>query len=389
MYFGIPKENHPGENRVATVPATVTSLCKAGHVVMVEQGAGEKSGFSDAAYAMAGASVVERQEVFRQADILFVVRGGGNNHDESYEKDVALLKKGAFVIGLTEPYAPHPIYESYARAHARVYALELIPRISRAQSMDVLSSMSNLSGYKAALIASDTLPKLMPMLMTSAGTIAPAHAFVLGVGVAGLQAIATLRRLGAVTSAYDVRPAVKDQVHSLGARFIEMKLDTDDSEGSGGYAKELGEDFYRKQRELLSDVLKDSDIVITTAAVPGRKSPVLVTEEMVSLMPWGSVIVDLTAEHGGNCELSQFGKTIMAHGVTIIAPANIVSTVPRNASLLYARNIENFVKNLFDSAGNLAVDRGDEIIDATLVVADGIIRKDTLRISSGAKEGIA
>jgi NAD(P) transhydrogenase subunit alpha len=252
-----------------------------------------------------------------------------------------------------------------------LFALELIPRITRAQSMDILSSMATIAGYKAVLWAAEQLPKMFPMLMTAAGTITPAKVFVVGAGVAGLQAIASAKRLGAVVYAYDVRPAVKEQVESLGGKFVEMDLETGDAQDSGGYAKALGEEFYRRQRELMAKVVTDVDAVITTAAIPGRKSPVLITEEMVKGMAPGSVIVDLAAENGGNCELTEFEKTVEKHGVTILGPSNVAATIPYHASQMYAKNIYNFLMNMLDKEGNLALNMEDEIIRETIITRDG------------------
>ncbi|KGE71962.1 Re/Si-specific NAD(P)(+) transhydrogenase subunit alpha [Spirochaeta lutea] len=370
MIIGVPKELHPDELRVALVPVQVPRLKKAGHEVLIETGAGEAAGYPDQEYQEKGAQLVGRGDVFAKSDFLVTLRGGANA-DEQFVKDAQGLQDGASVIGMLDPYEPHDLFTLYGKKKITAYSLELIPRITRAQSMDVLSSMANLAGYKAALLAADNLKKMFPMMMTAAGTIVPAKAFILGVGVAGLQAIATTKRLGAVVSAYDVRPAVKDQVLSLGAKFVEMELDTADSESSGGYAKAMDEEFYRKQRELLTGVLKETDVVITTAAIPGKKSPVLITEEMVKEMQPGSVVVDLAVERGGNCELSEAGKTVVKHGVTIIGPVNVPAALAYHASQLFSKNLETFFLNLFSKEGDLKSPGEDEIVDTTRILADG------------------
>jgi NAD(P) transhydrogenase subunit alpha len=377
MIIGVLKEHHPDEQRVSLVPAQVPKLLKSGHKVLIEQEAGLTSGYTDQEYQDKGASLLPRSEILKQVEVLFLVRAGANA-DPSFINDVSNLNPGTLVIGMMDPYEPHEIFTEYAKKNIKAFSLELIPRITRAQSMDVLSSMANLAGYKAGLLAASALPKMFPMMMTAAGTVVPAKVFILGVGVAGLQAIATTKRLGAVVSAYDVRPAVKDQVLSLGAKFVEMPLETDSAEGSGGYAKAMDEEFYRKQRELLTGVLKETDVVITTAAIPGKKSPVLVTEEMVKAMPQGSVIVDLAVERGGNCELSKPGKTVIHHGVTIIGPVNLPATLGYHASQLYSKNIETFFYNLFTKEGELAIDREDEIIKTTLILNQGKAGNDDI-----------
>jgi H+-translocating NAD(P) transhydrogenase subunit alpha len=376
MKIGVPREAVPGERRVALVPAHVPSLTKAGLDVVVEAGAGEPSGYSDGAYTERGAETVD--DARATADVLLTVRSaaaaGDSDHGPGHD--------GQTIIGFLEPYAPHPAFERLLEGKATAFSMELIPRITRAQSMDALSSMANLAGYRSAILAAEALPKMFPMMMTAAGTIVPAKAFVVGVGVAGLQAIATTRRLGAVVSAYDVRPAVKEQVESLGAKFVEMELET--AEGSGGYAREMDEEFYRKQRELMGDVLAESDVVITTAAIPGKPSPVLVTEEMVKRMQPGSVIVDLATERGGNCELSETGKTVVKHGVTIVGPVNIPSALASNASQLYSKNITTFLLAMIKD-GELLIDTNDEIVAATLVTRGGEIPNPDIRERLGGR----
>ena len=385
MTIGILKELHPDETRVALVPQQLPKLIKSGHTVLIESQAGLASGYEDSQYTEKGGTISPRQEIIGTCDALFTLRGGANCTD-SFVTEARELKEGCLVIGMLDPYQPHPIFQVYRDKGIKAFSLELIPRITRAQSMDVLSSMANLAGYKAGILAASALPKMFPMMMTAAGTIVPAKVFILGVGVAGLQAIATTKRLGAIVSAYDVRPAVKDQVLSLGAKFVEMPLDTSTSEGSGGYAKAMDEEFYRKQRELLTQVLRETDVVITTAAIPGKKSPVLVTEEMVQAMPQGSVIVDLAVERGGNCELSEPGKTLVKHGVTIIGPVNLPSTLGYHASQLFSKNIETFFYNLFDKEGNLSLDREDEIIDTTLIIHEGQVPDPDRRTMLGLEE---
>jgi len=369
MIVGVPREHVPGERRVALVPGHVSSLVKAGLDVVVEPGAGEASGYPDSLYEEKGATL--SASVRSDADILLTVRAAAAAGDGA----PAPTKEGQTVFGYLEPYAPHVSFESFLKKKITSFSMELIPRITRAQSMDALSSMANLAGYRAAILGAEALPKMFPMMMTAAGTIVPAKAFIIGVGVAGLQAIATTRRLGAVVSAYDVRPAVKEQVESLGAKFVEMELES--GEGSGGYAKEMDEEFYQKQRELMGDVIAEMDLVITTAAIPGKKSPVLVTEEMVKRMQPGSVIVDLATERGGNCELSESGKTVVKHGVTIVGPLNIPSALAFNASQLYSKNITTFLFSMLKE-GELLIDTEDEIVAATLVTRDGSFATEEL-----------
>ncbi|MEZ6046232.1 MAG: Re/Si-specific NAD(P)(+) transhydrogenase subunit alpha [Planctomycetaceae bacterium] len=343
---GVPKETFPGECRVALVPSAVQAMIKQGYTVQIESGAGLAAGFPDDAYTNAGATIVNnRAELFANSDIILQVRAAGANL-QGYQADLDLLAPGKIVIAHCEPLAEPEAFRAYAAKNVSLFALELLPRITRAQSMDVLSSMATIAGYKAVLLAANNLPRMFPMMMTAAGTLKPAKVFIIGAGVAGLQAIATAKRLGAVVSAYDLRPAVKEQVESLGGKFVEMNLDTGTSEQKGGYAKEMGEEFYRKQRELMSKVIAESDVVITTAAVPGKKSPVLVTGEMVDGMKSGTVIIDLACEKGGNCELTCSGQTVDKNGVKIIGPQNITSMIPDHASEMYAKNITTFLNNL-------------------------------------------
>jgi NAD(P) transhydrogenase subunit alpha len=377
MNVGVLKEHLPDERRVALVPAHVGTLTKLGAEVVVERGAGEAAGFADEAYSEKGARLAERTEILGEADALLTVRTAAADA-ERFAEDVSSMKEGQIVIGYAEPYAPNEAFSRAVEKRVSVFSMELMPRITRAQSMDSLSSMANLAGYKAVLLAANNLPKMFPMMMTAAGTIVAAKAFIVGVGVAGLQAIATAKRLGAVVSAYDIRPAVKDQVKSLGAKFVELDLETGDSESASGYAREMDEEFYRKQREKMTEVVAESDVVITTAAVPGKKAPVLVTEDMVKAMPTGSVLVDLAAERGGNCELTESGKTVTKHGVTIIGPENVPSMLAENASTLYSKNITTFFATMVQD-GELDIDYEDEIISSTMVTKDGTVPNEDLK----------
>ncbi len=380
--IGIPRETYPGEKRVAMGPRAMDVLAKSGVEFLVEAGAGAAAGMPDKDYANKGARMVSsRAELFREAEVVLQVRTFGAN-PEAGAADLPLLRSGQVVIGYAEPLTAGRECAELALTGASLFSMELMPRITRAQSMDSLSSMATIAGYKAVLMAADALPRMFPMLMTAAGTIAPAKVFVLGAGVAGLQAIATARRLGAVVSAYDVRPAVKEQVESLGAKFIQVELETAQAEDKGGYAKELGEEFYRKQREVLLQVIREQDVVITTAAVPGKKAPILITKEMLAAMAPGSVVVDLAAERGGNCEGTQAGKTISLGGVTIMGPLNLPSEIPYHASQMYARNIATFLKHLIKD-GKLTIDTADEITRETLVAHAGQVVNPRVRQALG------
>ena len=372
MTIGVPIETCPGERRVSIVPAGVAALVRSGCAVHVSAGAGGEAGFTDASYEEAGALVVpERASVFAEADVIAQVRGGGAN-PESGMADIEQLREGQLLAGFLEPLSAPAEVKALSVRGTTACAMEFIPRTSRAQSMDALSSQANIGGYKAALMAAEYLPKLFPMMMTAAGTITPAHVFVVGVGVAGLQAIATCKRLGAVIQAYDVRPAVKEQVQSVGARFVELELDTSDSEGSGGYAQAMDERFYAKQREMMARVVSENDVVITTAAVPGKPAPVLVTEDMIKSMKAGSVVIDLAAERGGNCEITEPGRTVVKHGVTLVGELNLPSTVPFHASQMYSNNIVNFLKLMIDD-GVLDADVDDDIVQGATVTRNGEI----------------
>ncbi len=366
MIVGIPRETFPGERRVALVPATVPNLTRAGLQVVIEAGAGVEAGYPDADYAAKGAKILaDRAEVFRTADILVQILCYGSN-DKTGKADVALFRRDQVLIGFLRPLGSLKTIQEIAGKGVTSFSVELMPRTTRAQSMDALSSMGTICGYKAVIIAADKLPRIFPMLTTAAGTITPGRVFVIGAGVAGLQAIATARRLGAVASAYDLRPAAKEQVQSLGGRFVELPIEAKDAEDPRGYARAQDESFYRRQRELLGKVVAESDVVITAAVIPGKKPPVLVTKEMVANMAPGSVIVDLAAERGGNCELTQPGELVVEHGVTIIGWFNLASAVPYHASQMYARNVSAFLLYLVKD-GKLQINLEDEIVRDTLL----------------------
>jgi NAD(P) transhydrogenase subunit alpha len=367
--LGTPRETFPQERRVALIPRQCEALKKAGLEVIVEQSAGVAAGFPDELYVARGARIGNREDVFREADIVAQVRCLGANPDAG-RSDLPRLRPGQILIGFGEPLTALQECADLASAGVSMLALELIPRITRAQSMDALSSMATIAGYRAVLLGASQLPKMFPMLMTAAGTVTPAKVFVLGAGVAGLQAIATARRLGAVVCAYDVRPAVKEQVESVGAKFVMLDVDAKSSEDKGGYAKAMDEEFYRRQRELLTEVLREQDVVITTAAVPGRKSPILITAEMASVMPQGSVIVDIAAERGGNCELTRPGETVVHNQVTILGPLNVPSMIPNHASQMLSSNIAAVAKLLLRE-GNISLNLEDEIIRESLVTHEG------------------
>src|SRR3974390_2104086 len=378
MIVGVPRETYPGERRVALVPIVLPSLAKAGIEVIVEAGAGVAAGVPDAEYAAKGVKIIaDRAEVFAKADIIVQFLCYGSN-DQTGRADLPLLRKGQVLIGFLRPIGSLTTVKEIAEAGVTSFAVELMPRTTRAQSMDALSSMGTICGYKAVLIASDTLPKILPMLTTAAGTITPARVLVIGAGVAGLQAIATARRLGAVVSAYDLRPAAKEQVQSLGGRFVELPIEAKDAQDASGYAKAQDEEFYKRQRELLAKVIGESDVVITAAVVPGQKSPVLVTKEMVAGMAPGSVIVDLAAERGGNCELTKCGEEILVNGVSIIGRFNLASSVPYHASQMYSRNVTNFLLNMVKD-GKVNVNMQDDIISGTLVTEGGEIVNPRIR----------
>jgi NAD(P) transhydrogenase subunit alpha len=369
MKIGVPRESWPGEHRVALTPTAAAALRKAGLEIAVERDAGTAAGFPPTAYETAGAAIADRDGVFGSADILLQVR--------AIPAEPARLRRGQTVIGFADPLGSPDEVRALAQAGVTAFSMELMPRITRAQSMDALSSMATIAGYKGVLMAADHLPRMFPMLMTAAGTLTAARVFVVGAGVAGLQAIATAKRLGAKVEAYDVRPAVKEQVQSLGARFVEMALETTDAEDRGGYAKAQDESFYRRQREMMLKVVAGNDVVVTTALIPGKKAPTLVTREMVEGMAPGSVVVDLAAERGGNCELTRPDEVVVHKGVTILGPSNPPALVPNHASQMYARNITTFLTHLLGRDGaskpSLALDLSDEITRETLLTRDGAV----------------
>jgi NAD(P) transhydrogenase subunit alpha len=378
MIVGVPRESFPGERRVALTPAVIPNLAKAGLEVVIETAAGVEAGYPDADYLAKGAKILpDRAEVFRSADIITQVLCYGSN-DRTGKDDLPLFRRDQILIGFLRPLGSIETISEIASKGVAAFSVELMPRTTRAQSMDALSSMATICGYKAVLITADTLPKIFPMLTTAAGTITPARVLIIGCGVAGLQAIATARRLGAVVSAYDLRPAVKEQVHSLGGRFVELPIEAKDAQDERGYARAQGEDFYRRQRELLGKVVAESDVVITTAVVPGKAAPILVTKEMVAGMSPGSVIVDLAAERGGNCELTKAGEKISVNGVTIIGSLNLASTVPYHASQMYARNLTAFLLHLVKD-GKAQINTADEIIRDTLLTQSGEVVNARLR----------
>lgn len=388
MIIGVPKEIYPGERRVALTPSVLPLLAKAGFDLLIEQGAGFAAGYPDNQYQEKSAKVAaDRSSVFGQADVIVQVLGHGAN-DKTGANDLALMRRGQVLIAFLRPLGSAETVQQIAQTGVTSFSVELIPRTTRAQSMDALSSMASIAGYKAVLEVADALPRMFPMMTTAAGTIKPSRVLVIGAGVAGLQAIATARRLGAVVSAYDVRPAVKEQVQSLGARFVELPLETQDAQDARGYAKAQDEAFYAKQRELLGRTIAENDSVITTAVVPGKKAPVLVTAEMVQGMAPGSVILDLAAERGGNCELTRPGQTIVEHGVTIIGPINLASGVPYHASQMYAKNLTSFLTNLVKD-GKVRPAESDDIIRDTLLTQGGEVVNARVREMLGMGNPVA
>ena len=378
MIVGVPKESFPGERRVALVPMVVPSLTKAGWEVVVEAGAGVEAGYPDEGYIEKGARLLpSRAEVFKAADVVIQVLCYGSN-DQTGQADLPFLDRDHCLVGFLRPLGSFETLQQLAVTGVTAFAVELMPRITRAQSMDALSSMATICGYKAVLLAADRLPRMFPMLTTAAGTITPARVFIIGAGVAGLQAISTARRLGAVASAYDMRPAAKEQVQSLGGRFVELPVAAKDAQDSRGYARAQDETFYQRQRELLGRVVAESDVVITAAVIPGKKPPVLVTSEMVASMAPGSVIVDLAAERGGNCELTRAGELVVEHRVTIIGTINLASSVPYHASQMYARNLSAFLLHLVKE-GKLQLNPDDEIVQETLVTRGGDVVNPRVR----------
>jgi NAD(P) transhydrogenase subunit alpha len=373
LIVGVPKETAPGERRVALVPEVVPILARAGVEVVVQPGAGSAAGFPDPAYQEKGARL--EPNALGQADLLLRVQ-------PPTEEEIGRIKEGATLIGFLQPYSNVAAIKGLAARRVTAFAMELMPRITRAQPMDALSAMSTVSGYKAVLIAANHLPKFFPLLMTAAGTVTPARVFIIGAGVAGLQAIGTAKRLGAVVEAYDTRPVVKEQVQSLGARFVELGLEAKDAEAKTGYAKAQSEEFYRQQRELMGKCVAAADVVITTALVPGRQAPVLITAEMVQGMRPGSVIVDLAAEQGGNCALTEPGQEVERHDVLISGLTNLPATVPFHASQMYARTVTSYVMHLVKD-GKIHLDLADELTRGPLVTHQGEIVHEAAREALG------
>ncbi|MBS1852767.1 MAG: Re/Si-specific NAD(P)(+) transhydrogenase subunit alpha [Acidobacteria bacterium] len=378
MIIGIPKESYPEERRVALVPMVVPALAKAGFEIVMEAGAGLEAGYLDEQYVEKGVKIVaDRQAVFAAADVIVQILCYGSN-DLTGDADLPLLRRGQVLVGFLRPLGTVEVTQQLAQTGVTSFSVELMPRTTRAQSMDVLSSMGTICGYKAVVHAADHHPRIFPMLTTAAGTITPARVLIMGAGVAGLQAIATARRLGAVVSAYDLRPAAKEQVQSLGGRFVELPIEAQDAQDERGYARAQDEGFYNRQRELLGNVVAAQDVVIAAAVIPGKKSPILVTADMVRRMAPGSVIFDLAAERGGNCELTETGKTVVKHGVTIIGQINLASGVPYHASQMYARNVTAFLLHLVKD-GKLQLNLEDEITRDTLLTRDGEIVNKRVR----------
>lgn len=369
MRLAIPKERRDGESRVAASPETVKKLTALGLDIVIESGAGALSNFSDDDFKEAGATIASSAaEALGSADVVFKVQ-------RPDAEEIGMMKRGAMLAAIMSPYAERELVDKYAEAGVDAFAMEFMPRITRAQSMDVLSSQSNLAGYKAVIDSAAIYGQAMPMMMTAAGTIAPARVLVMGAGVAGLQAIATAKRLGAIVSATDVRPAAKEQVESLGGKFVMVESEeTKQAETEGGYAKEMSDEYKRQQAELIAETIKKQDIVICTALIPGRQAPVLVTEEMVATMKPGSIVYDLAVEQGGNCPLSKVGEIVDAGGVKIVGFRNVPGRLPADASALYAKNLFNFISPLIDKeSGNLAIDWEDEIITGTALTRDGAV----------------
>ena len=377
LIIGIPCEVVTGERRVALVPDAVKTLVDGGLEVLVQSGAGEESGFPDSEYENAGARLAsEAAQVLGGADIILKVQPPQATGDGTHEVD--LITEGAALIALLKPLDQPELVARLAERRLAAFSMEFMPRITRAQSMDALSSQSNLAGYEAVLLAATSLPRILPMMVTAAGTLKPSRVLVIGAGVAGLQALGTAKRLGAITYAYDTRPVVKEQVESLGARFVELDLDTGDAEDAGGYATAQSEEFYQRQRELLGEHVAQSDIVVTTALVPGQAAPLLIEEAAVKAMRAGSVIVDLAAEKGGNCACTEADQVVKVHGVTLIGNTNLPSLVPAHASQLYAKNLTTFLDHLLEE-GQLKIDLEDEITSGTLVAYEGKVVNERIR----------
>ncbi len=372
MRVAVLKETRSAENRVALVPLGVKSLVKRGLTVTVQTGAGETSGVSDLMYRDAGAEIAaSARETLEDAKLILVVNPPSSN-------ELAHLSEGSILVGFLDPLSDPDLVSRLIELKVTGISMELVPRITRAQSMDALSSQATVAGYKAVLLAANHLPKFLPMFTTAAGTIRPAKALILGAGVAGLQAIATARRLGAIVEAFDVRPAVKEQVESLGASFLESEEEVT-AEGEGGYAKELTEDQHSKELELIGSALIDTDIVITTAQIPGRKAPVLITEDMVKTMKYGSVIVDLAAESGGNCELSKAGETVLAHGVQILGPSNLPTSIHVHSSQMYSKNIVTLISEFISDDGQIQLDFENDVVGPSTVTHGGEVQNERVQ----------
>jgi proton-translocating NAD(P)+ transhydrogenase subunit alpha len=378
MLIGVPRETASGERRVALVPEVVSQLTRAGHRVVIERDAGLRAGFTDDAYRAVGCEIVDTaREIYSTAQMILKVQRPGRE-ESSGEAELDMLTEGTVLIGLLQPSGDPALFQQLAERKIVACSMELVPRTTRAQMMDALSSQSTVAGYKAVLLAANALQKFFPMLMTAAGTVRPARVLVIGAGVAGLQAIATARRIGAVVEAFDTRPVVKEQVQSLGATFVELDVHVEDAQDAGGYARELSEQHIRREKELIHNRALQADVIITTALVPGKPAPVLVSAETVNAMRPGSVIVDLAGEQGGNCELSVPGETVVRHDVTIIAPLHISSDLAYHASQMYAKNISALVM-LLAPKGELNLNFSDDIIDAVTVTANGEVRHEATR----------
>ena len=378
LILGVLREADPDERRVALVPAAIPALKKTGAEILIQANAGQSAGFADDQYVAKHATIVaDRAEIFARANVILQVRSLGACGDYS-EPDIALLRKDHLLVAGCEPLWSPEFIGKAAATGATVLSLELVPRITRAQSMDILSSMATIAGYRAVLLAAIESPRMFPMMMTAAGTLKPARVLVIGAGVAGLQAIASAKRMGAVVYGYDIRPAVKEQVESLGGKFVVLDVEAANTESAGGYAKQMSDEFYRQQRDALKKVIADCDVVITTAAIPGKKAPVLVTREMVEAMAPGSVVVDIAAERGGNCEVTVAGETVEIHGVKVLGPVNLASSIPRHASEMFSKNIATFLMPIIKT-GALSIDTNDEIIRETLVTQNGEVVNDRVR----------
>jgi NAD(P) transhydrogenase subunit alpha len=377
MLIGVPRDIASGVRRVALVPEVVSQLTRAGHRVVVERGAGIRAGFTDEAYRSAGCDLADSaEEIYSTAQMILKVQRPGRA--DAGEAELDQMKEGSVLIGLLQPSGDPALFQQLAERHIVACSMELVPRTTRAQMMDALSSQSTVAGYKAVLLAANALQKFFPMLMTAAGTVRPARVLVIGAGVAGLQAIATARRIGAVVEAFDTRPVVKEQVQSLGAKFVELDFHREDAQDAGGYARELSKDHIRREKELIHQRALQSDVIITTALIPGKPAPMLIAAETVAAMQPGSVIVDLAGEQGGNCELSVPGETVVRHDVTIIAPLHISSDLAFHASQMYAKNVAALVV-LLAPKGELNLNFGDDIISAVCITADGDIRHGPTR----------